>query len=142
MATFGLRPAFMKDTKTSVQPLLDYFEQMIPLNQAEKDLITSKFQSHLYLKRQFALQQGSVCEYFNFVVRGCLRLYKVDDSGTFHVLEFASEGYWMIDLQSFHMKKPAAFNIDALEDTVVLRVSHADLVDIYLTEPIFNRIFR
>ena len=132
----------MKDTTTSVQPLIDYFEKMISLNKAEKELIEKKFQSHLYLKRQFALQQGDVCEYFNFVVRGCLRLYKVDASGALHVLEFASENYWIVDLHSFHTKKPAAFNIDALEDTVVLRVSQADLVDIYLTEPIFNRIFR
>ena len=100
----------MKDTTTSVQPLIDYFEKMISLNKAEKELIEKKFQSHLYLKRQFALQQGDVCEYFNFVVRGCLRLYKVDASGALHVLEFASENYWIVDLHSFHTKTPAAFN--------------------------------
>jgi CRP/FNR family transcriptional regulator, anaerobic regulatory protein len=126
----------------SVQPLLDYFNKLIPLNQEEKALVSAKFHPHLFLKKQFALQHGDVCEHFDFVVRGCLRLYKVDDNGVYHILQFATENYWILDLTSFHKKKPAALNIDALEDTVVLRIRHADLIDLYLKAPKFDRIFR
>lgn len=124
------------------QPLLDYFERFIPLSQTERDLIANKFHLHLFLKRQFALQHGSVCEYFDFVVRGCLRLYKVDEKGVYHILQFATENYWILDLTSFHKKKPAQLNIDALEDTVVLRITYDDLIDLYLKAPKFDRIFR
>lgn len=126
----------------SSQPLLDYFNKLIPLNKEEKDLVRAKFHPHLFLKKQFALQHGDVCEYFYFVVRGCLRLYMVDDKGVYHILQFATENYWILDLTSFHKKKPAKLNIDALEDTVVLRISHADLIDLYLKAPKFDRIFR
>lgn len=124
------------------QPLLDYFNRIIPLSQAEQELIRTKFHPHLFLKRQFALQHGQVCEYFDFVVRGCLRLYKVDDKGIYHILQFATENYWILDLTSFHKKKPAQLNIDALEDTVVLRINYTDLIDMYLKAPKFDRIFR
>jgi CRP-like cAMP-binding protein len=126
----------------SVQPLLDYFNRLIPLSMEEKELIKSKFHSHLFLKKQFALQHGDVCEYFNFVVRGCMRLYMVDDKGVYHILQFATENYWILDLTSFHKKIPAKLNIDALEDTVVLRITHSDLLDLYIRTPKFDRIFR
>ena len=119
-------------TTTTVQPLLDYFDRLIPLSKEEKDLVRAKFHPHLFIKKQFALQHGQVCEYFDFVVRGCLRLYMVDNNGVYHILQFATENYWILDLTSFHKKTPAKLNIDALEDTVVLRINHADLIDLYL----------
>jgi CRP-like cAMP-binding protein len=129
-------------TTTSSQPLLEYFNKLIPLSTAEKEFVTERFHPHLFLKKQFALQHGDVCEYFYFVVRGCLRLFMVDNKGIYHILQFATENYWITDLTSFHKMKPATLNIDALEDTVVLRINHADLIDLYLKAPKFDRIFR
>lgn len=90
----------------SSQPLLDYFNKLIPLSHEEQELVRVKFHPHLFLKKQFALQHGDVCEYFYFVVRGCLRLYMVDDKGVYHILQFATENYWILDLTSFHKKRP------------------------------------
>jgi CRP/FNR family transcriptional regulator, anaerobic regulatory protein len=124
------------------QPLLEYFNKLIPLNQTEKELVQSKFHPHLFLKKQFVLQHGDVCEYFNFVVRGCLRLFKVDEKGVYHILQFATENYWMLDLTSFHKRTKSVLDIDALEDTVVLRITYNDLIDLYVKAPKFDRIFR
>jgi CRP-like cAMP-binding protein len=127
---------------TSVQPLLDYFDNLLPLDAMEKELIISKFHPHLYRRKQYALQHGDICQHFHFVVRGCLRLYKVDNEGAVHILQFATENYWIIDLASFHRIKPSQLDIDALEDTVVLRIAYADLIDLYTKAPKFHRIFR
>lgn len=124
------------------QPLLDYFGLILPLTVEEKELLISKFHPHLYRKRQHALQQGDFCQHFNFVVRGCLRLYKLGDEGSIHILQFASENSWILDLASFHRKIPSKLNIEAIEDTVVLRITFADLIDIYRKSPKFNRLFR
>lgn len=129
-------------TTTTVQPLLDYFDRLILLSKEEKDLVRAKFHQHLFLKKQFALQHGDVCQYFDFVVRGCLRLYKVGDDGVYHILQFATENHWISDLASFHKKLRSSFDIDALEDTVVLRIGYDDLIDLYLKAPKFDRIFR
>jgi CRP-like cAMP-binding protein len=133
----------MQDTAaTHVQSLIEYFEQLIPLNKEEKDLVRGKFHPHLFLKKQFALQHGNICEHFDFVVRGCLRLYKIGDDGTYHILHFATENHWIIDIASFHKKSKSNFDIDALEDTVVLRITYDDLIDLYMNAPKFDRIFR
>jgi len=134
----------MKESQTPspTEPLLNYFDRLIPLNQKEKALVSRKFHLRLYRKRQYVLQEGDVCSQFYFVVRGCLRLYKIDLQGNAHILQFATENYWINDLGSFHGIKPSAMNIDALEDTVVLHISHEDLILLYIEAPKFDRIFR
>jgi CRP-like cAMP-binding protein len=127
---------------TTVQSLVEYFGRLIPLSKEEKELVKSKFHPHLFLKKQFALQHGSICEYFDFVVRGCLRLYKIGDDGAYHILQFATENHWIIDIKSFHKKSKSIFDIDALEDTVVLRINYDELIDLYMKAPKFDRIFR
>jgi len=128
--------------EVSVESLISYFEKMIPLDKEEKDLLATKFHPRLFRKRQYVLQEGDVCQQLYFVVRGCLRMYKIDEQGNTHILQFAAEDHWINDLGSFHGIKPSALNIDAIEDTVVLQISHADLLSIYMTSATFNRLFR
>ena len=129
-------------SQASIEPLLNYFDGFIPLNNAEKELVAEKFHPRLYRKRQYVLQEGDICTLFNFVVRGCLRTYKIDDKGSTHILQFATENYWINDLGSFHGVKPSLLNIDALEDTVVLQINRENLISLYKEAPKFDRIFR
>ncbi len=128
--------------KTSIGPLLDYFGLCIPLNKEEKELVAGSFQPRLYRKRQYVLQEGDICTKYNFVVRGCLRMYQVDNKGNIHILQFASENNWVADIGSFHEKTSSKLNIDALEDTMVLQISYEDLTGLYVKAAKFNRIFR
>jgi len=125
-----------------IQPLLDYFQQLIPLNKDEKLLVTELFKPRLYRKRQYVLQEGDVCNHFNFIVRGCLRMYKVDDKGDIHIIQFGVENWWLSNIGSFHDRKPSELNIDTLEDTMVLQISHENLLSLYMKAPKFDRIFR
>jgi CRP-like cAMP-binding protein len=131
-----------KSTNSSVSPLIAYFEKMLPLTEEERQLVTSKFQPRLYRKRQFILQEGDVCGVFNFVVNGCLRMYKVDEAGTTHIIQFATENWWISDMGSFYSSKPSELNIEAIEDTTVLQIKHDDLLDLYTQAPKFDRLFR
>ena len=129
-------------SEASIEPLLQYFEKLIPLNNEERELVREKFRPRLYRKKQFVLQEGDVCNQKNFVVRGCLRMYKIDEQGTTHIIQFAAENYWILDLGSFHSEQPSSLTIDAIEDTVVLQISQKDLIALYLSAPKFDRIFR
>ena len=129
-------------SQASIEPLLNYFECLIPLSNEEKEHVIQKFHPRLFRKRQYALQEGNVCSQMYFVVRGCLRMYKIDDQGNAHLLQFAAENYWIVDLGSFYSEKPSELNIDALEDTMVLQISHNDLISLYTQAPKFHRIFR
>lgn len=129
-------------TQASIEPLLNYFQKIIALNNEEKQLVTEKFQPRLYRKRQYILQEGDVCKQMNFVVRGCLRMFAIDNKGNTHILQFAAENWWITDISSFYERKNSKLNIDALEDTMVLQISFENLTSLYNEAPKFNRIFR
>ena len=143
-ATSTVNSSHMKNSTAAatVEPLLEYFDNMLPLTREEKERVAAGFHPRLYRKRQFLLQEGDVCTQMYFVVRGCLRMYKIDEKGGTHILQFASENYWIQDLGSFHGQTPSALNIDALEDTVVLQVGREQLISMYEELPKFNRLFR
>jgi CRP-like cAMP-binding protein len=128
--------------QNTIEPLINYFNGLIPLKEEEVSLVSAKFRSRLFRKRQFVLQEGDICTQFYFVLRGCLRMYKIDEKGGTHILQFAAENHWINDLGSFHGERASTLNIDALEDTVVLQISHHDLIDLYIQAPKFDRIFR
>ena len=131
-----------KLTQSSIEPLIQYFNQFIPLTIEEKNKVSEVFKPRLYRKRQYVLQEGDVCNQFNFIVRGCLRMYKIDDKGNTHILQFAAENWWLSNIGSFHERKPSELNIDALEDTMVLQISYDNLIALYVAFPKFDRIFR
>jgi cAMP-binding proteins - catabolite gene activator and regulatory subunit of cAMP-dependent protein kinases len=128
--------------QASIEPLLEYFNGLIPLNEIENQLVIESFQPRLYRNRQYVLQEGDICTKFNFVVRGCLRMYKIDNKGNAHILQFTTENGWLTDLGSFHGQKVSMLNIDALEDTMVLQINYDNLIGLYKQAPKFDRIFR
>jgi len=140
IAESGQMNSNKKDNSVSV--LLNYFDRMIELSSEERELVTSKFHWRQYKKHQFILQEGDICRHFNFVLNGCLRIYKSTESGGIHILQFAVENWWINDINSFHKQKPSVLNIDAIEETEIFQITLDDLKDLYLKAPKFERIFR
>ena len=76
------------------------------------------------------------------MVRGCLRLYALTASGHEHVLYFATEGWWVTDIDSFTHQLPSQLFIEALEDTQVLAITPADKERLYTELPVVEKLFR
>ena len=122
--------------------LREHFEKFITLNDAEFIYLLSHFSFKKVKRRRILLEQGDMVNNDYFVLSGCLKSYTVDDFGKEHILQFALEGWWIADMYSFLTGEPSTYDIDALEDTVVLRISYEDLIDLYMKAPKFDRIFR
>ena len=39
-----------------------------------------------FRKRQYLLQEGEVCKYLAFILKGAMRLYSVDEKGIEHIV--------------------------------------------------------
>ncbi|WP_091133905.1 Crp/Fnr family transcriptional regulator [Flavobacterium anhuiense] len=122
--------------------MIDFFNSIIPLNEKEKELIRQYFHLRCYKKRMFVLQEGDVCQHLNFVLSGCLRMYKDDENANPHILLFATEGSWINDLDSYYEEKKSLLNIDVLENTELFQINRENIVKLYLSAPKFDRIFR
>ena len=118
------------------------FAKHINLTQAETDYTLSLFGNRMVKKRSVLLSAGEVCRVVYFVNKGCLRLFQVDSEGNDHVISFMPEDWWAVDIESFYKHSPAAYYIDALEDTEVLFLSYEKQALLYQHVPKFERFFR
>ncbi|GAA5222101.1 Crp/Fnr family transcriptional regulator [Membranihabitans marinus] len=124
------------------QPLLNYFNQYVEFDAQEIDLLTSKLKYRKYLKGQYMVQQGDVCRYNSFVVKGCTKTFYLDEDGQEHIIMFSVENWWSTDLGSFISQSPAAYNIQCIENTEVIQLTYEDEEDITLAIPKVDRAFR
>lgn len=86
-------------------------------------------------KRQYLLQEGNVCHYNCFVVKGCLRMYTVGNDGAEHILRFAAENWWISDRESYNNGTPSKCNIDALENCEVILIDKPAFLHLLTTIP-------
>ena len=108
-----------------------------PLNEEEKSIIEATFQPKSLRKRQYFLQEGDVCKYGGFLVKGAMRQYTVDDKGVEHMVQLFIENYWVSDRESMSMLTPSIYNIDAWEDSDLLIATRAGFLDLRKTVPPF-----
>ncbi|MDG1331350.1 MAG: Crp/Fnr family transcriptional regulator [Crocinitomicaceae bacterium] len=122
--------------------LIEYFNQLLPLNKEESAIVETVFKERRVKRRQLILQEGDVCKHNTFVVEGCFKMYMVDPNGKEHNLQFAIENWWIGDIGSFHTEQPSKLYIEAIENSIILQVSKEDQLKLFVEYPKFNRIFR
>ena len=93
-------------------------------------------------KKQYFLQEGEVCKYFAFIVKGAMRQYTVDDKGVEHIVHLCIENWWVGDRESWVMLTPTNYYIDAWEDTELLLITRADTLNLANQCPAFNELIR
>ena len=126
------------------ESLIKYINSYIstPLTESEEELIKSTFVPKKIRKRQYLLQEGQVCKYAAFIVKGAMRQYSIDDKGVEHIVGLLIENWWASDRESYVMLTPSVYNIDAWENTDVLLVTKADFLNRVSSIPAFNELAR
>lgn len=119
-----------------------HFARLIDLTESEKKIVASLVQVVEVNRWDILLAEGQICKYEYFVLSGCLRSYYVDANLKEHTVMFALEGWWTGDLRSFHKNIPSNVAIEALEKSMLLRLSKPRLEELYRKVPKFERYFR
>jgi CRP-like cAMP-binding protein len=116
--------------------------QHIRLSREEIELFTSYLEPRKFKKKSFILHAGDVCQYETFVLKGCAKIFYTDAAGVEHIVKFAVEDWWTMDLESFARQTPAFYTIQTLEDTQVLQLSRANHDALYDRVPQFEKFSR
>ena len=115
-----------------------YLADRITLTDQDFERIESVSLIKKLRRRQYILQEGDVCRHNAFVCKGFLRYYHIDKKGQEHILQFAPENYWTGDRESLDTGLPSKYNIDAIEDSVIILLKKDDFEMIRKTIPAFN----
>ena len=86
-------------------------------------------------KKQYLLQEGDIWKDYAFVCSGCLRTYTVDEKSIEHIIKFSIENWWAGDRESLLNTTPSKYNIDALEETILVIIKKEDMDDLLINVP-------
>ncbi len=94
-----------------------------------------------YPKHHILHEAGAVCDHMYIIVSGIARVfyYKEDKDVTVH---FSSEQESITSIDSFIQRKKSKYNIEALEDLEVLKVTHSNLENLFESNPKYERFGR
>ena len=124
--------------------LIKYFNSYTttPLTSDEIDLIQKFYTAKKFRKRQYFLQEGEMCKYTAFIVKGAMRQYRVDDKGEEHIIKLYIENWWATDRESLMNQTPSIYFIDAWEDTESLLITKPAMIDLVNRIPALSECIR
>ncbi|MCP4522355.1 MAG: Crp/Fnr family transcriptional regulator [Cytophagales bacterium] len=106
-----------------MEQLSKHIKSVVEVSDTSLKLLCDKFVEKEFSKKEHLLEINNSVREVYFVLKGCVRTYIYDLNGVEHNITFSEENWWFGDLQSFKNRTQASFNIQALEDVVVLAIS-------------------
>lgn len=119
-----------------------FVAKYLQLTAEELNFFHSLLKHRKVRKKNFLLQEGDICDFEAFVLKGCIRSYYLDKDGVETILLFAVEGWWVSDLTSFSEQKPSNLFIETIEDCELLSIDYKNKNRLFEKIPAFERMFR
>ena len=123
--------------------LLKNISKYVNLTPDEISTFESFWTEKTLKKGDYLLRNGDTCRYDSYVVSGAMKAFYINaDNGNEEILFFAVDDWWASDLDSFSKQKPSIYNIQAIEKTTVLQISHYSFQQLLTQLPCLERYFR
>jgi CRP-like cAMP-binding protein len=119
-----------------------FVARYIHLSEEESTFFHSLLKHRQLKKRSFLLQEGEICDFEAFILKGCIRSYYLDQEGVETILLFAVEDWWVSDLTSFAERTPSNLFIETLEDCELLFIDYTGKALLFEKIPAFEHMFR
>lgn len=112
------------------------------LTEEESNLLASVFQPKKFRKHQYLLQEGEVCKFAGFIVKGAFKQYTVDKTGKENILGLYIDNWWVGDRESFMIGTPSPYFIDAFEEVDMLMVNREDFINKLSRQPFITEMIK
>jgi CRP/FNR family transcriptional regulator, anaerobic regulatory protein len=121
--------------------ILQQIKLFVKINEEEENAFLKILETIHLKKKEYIFEEGKICNSIYFVNKGCLRLFQNID-GVENTLDFFFENHWYSDFQSALLRKPSDENVQAIENSEVIKIDIMQLENLYLSYPIFERMGR
>jgi CRP-like cAMP-binding protein len=116
-----------------------YLRERAVLSEGELERIEAAAVRKQLRRRQVLLQEGEINRTQNFICKGCVRQFRIDEKGVEHIIRFATESFWVADPESFSLGTPAKSNISCLTDVEALQWSKENFEKLQDEIPAFRQ---
>jgi CRP-like cAMP-binding protein len=126
----------------SKKQFTEYIAQYITLEEDEFDAFFNALTVKKYSKQDILLQQGALCKYQFFILKGTVVAIETDDEGNEHVIQIGIENSWIGDLASYTHLTPSTRLIKVVQESEVLLLNRADYARLLAEIPDLEKLFR
>ena len=92
------------------------------------------FHRRLVIKKEILIQESEISNSVYFVRHGILRLWHNSD-GNDITLQFFKQNQFVMSFESFYLKKPSKFTLEAIEDSYIIEITRENFESITNKEP-------
>lgn len=112
------------------------------LKAEDKKLLASVLGERELKKKEYLLKEGRIGTANYFIVKGCCRMYYINDKGVEQIVQFGIDNWWITDYVSYETGKPSQFYIQAVEPSSVIVWDKRKEEELFLHIPALERYFR
>jgi CRP-like cAMP-binding protein len=111
---------------TDHKELASFIKKNINIDNEDLKIVLSYFRTIKKSKNQILLPSGKNSQVSYFVIKGCLRLFYIDEEGKDITRYIAFENQFATELVSFITNQPAQESIQVIENSELLYITHED----------------
>ncbi len=116
----------------------DFLRSNVTLTEAQQALLFEKSRVIETERGEFVLSAGDTCKHRFFIERGAVREYSIDERGKEHLLLFAVEGWFLVNVDSVFFDQPSSYFIQAIEPSRILLIDETQVQALSRQEPAFD----
>ena len=125
-----------------VDNLIKHFRKYVEIDPEDSHILLDYFQARTFAKKENLTLENTKCKFHYFVVKGCLRMFFINDKGVEQTTAFAIENWWITDYLAFDKGAYTDFTIQAVETTEVLQIGYHGQEELLHKFPQLERYFR
>lgn len=122
--------------------LTDYIKRYVHFSTKEIEIFNSFLKLKKVKKKEFLLKEGQRCKSRYFIIKGCIRLFYINDKGDEQIIHFGIDNWWITNYESLVNKIPSKLYIQAIEDTELLELPDSIFDELSYKVPKVERLFR
>ena len=122
--------------------ICEFILKTYPMSQEQLASVVEHFKPKEFLKNDFVLEEGKICQLYCFVEEGFMRAYTYDHKGNEVTTAVHSPSQIVCDLSSFFKRIPSQEYIQALTDSKVWYITFEELQHVFHAMPYFREFGR
>lgn len=122
--------------------LLQHLRKYVKIDTKDESDISHFFQEKAYDKKDILVEQNTRCRFHFFVIKGCLRMFFLNEKGVEQTIQFAIKDWWITDYMAFDRQTNTNFIIQAVEPSDVIQIDYENQEKLLHQFPQLERYYR